>query len=135
MLDYPKHKSFRDYVASLNAFYLSRKELWEVDFIEDGFKWIYADEADKNIVAFKRLDKKGRAVIVLLNFSGADQQVVIPTDRGARLESLFDTGTLSEEQKNVKIRRIKGEYQAEVVIPAFSGAIYKVCSKNKIIKI
>ena len=135
MLDYPMHKSFRDYVASLNAFYLSRKELWEIDFVEDGFKWIYADEADKNLVAFKRLDKKGRAIIVVLNFSGAEQRVVIPTDRGARLESIFDTGTLSEEQKNVKIHRIKGEYQADVTVPAFSGAVYKVRSKNKIIKI
>ena len=135
MLDYPKHKGFRDYVASLNAFYLSRRELWEIDFLEDGFKWILADEADKNLVAFKRYDKKGRYLTVVLNFSGSTQSIVIPTDRGARLESLFDTGTLSEEQKNVKIKKIDGEYRAEIVMPPFSGAIFKTYSKNKIIKI
>jgi 1,4-alpha-glucan branching enzyme len=135
MLDYPKHKSFRDYVASLNAFYLSRKELWEVDFVEDGFKWILADEADKNLVAFKRYDKKGRYLTVVLNFSGSTQSVVIPTDKGARLESIFDTGTLSEEQKNVKIHKRGDGYTAEIVIPPFSGAIFKTFSKNKIIKI
>ena len=135
MLDYPNHKSFCDYVASLNAFYLSRKELWEIDFIEEGFKWILADEADKNLVAYKRYDKKGKYLTVVLNFSGSTQSVVIPTERGARLESVFDTGTLSEEQRSVKIRRSKGEYSAEIVLPPFSGAIFKKVRGNKKIKI
>ena len=135
MLDYEKHKSFRDFVASLNSFYLAHKELWEIDFIEEGFKWIFADEADKNLVAFKRYDKKGKYLTVVLNFSGSTQSVVINTDRGARMESVFDTGTLSEEQRNVKIKKVDGEYKAEIVIPAFSGAIFKTFSKNKKINI
>ena len=72
MLDYPNHKYFREYVASLNAFYLAHSELWDIDFNEDGFRWILADEADKNLVAFRRIDRKGRSLTVVLNFSGCD---------------------------------------------------------------
>ena len=135
MLDYPNHQSFRDYVAALNAFYLAHSELWDIDFNEDGFRWLLPDEADKNCVAFRRINKKGKDLIVALNFSGGTQSLRINTDKGARLEAIFDTGTLSGEQKNVKINKNGGEYTAEIVLPPFSGAIFKKNSGNKKIHI
>ena len=135
ILDYPNHKYFREYVASLNAFYLAHSELWDIDFVDDGFKWILADEADKNLVAFRRINRKGRYLTVILNFSGCDQEIVIPTERGLRLESVFDTGTFSEEQRNVKIQKCDGGYNARITVPAFSGIIYKRVTANKKIKI
>ena len=135
MLDYPDHKYFREYVASLNAFYLAHSELWDIDFVEDGFKWLLPDESDKNLVAFKRYNKKGKYLTVFLNFSGCTQTVVIPTDKGVALESVFDTGTLSEAEKNVKIYKDNDEYKATVSVPPFSGVIYKTRSSNKKINI
>ena len=135
MLDYPDHKHFREYVASLNAFYLAHSELWDIDFVEDGFKWLLPDEADKNLVAFKRYNKKGKYLTVVLNFSGCTQTIDIPTDKGVRLESAFDTGTLSEEQKNVNIRKENGEYRATISVPPFSGVIYKKVNSNKKINV
>ena len=135
MLDYPMHRHFRDYVASLNGFYLAHSELWEIDFDPEGFSWILADEADKNLVAFRRINNKGKYLTVVLNFSGETQSVVIPTEKGTRLESVFDTGNLSEEQRSVKINKSKIDYTAEVVLPPFSGAIFKKINSNKKIKI
>ncbi len=135
MLDYPNHKYFREYVASLNAFYLAHSELWDIDFHEDGFRWILADEADKNLVAFRRIDRKGRSLTVVLNFSGCDQEIIIPTDKGIRLQSVFDTGDFSEEQRNVKIRKRGDGYSATIRVSAFSGIIYKNVKSNKKIKI
>lgn len=134
MLDYPDHMHFREYVASLNAFYLDHSELWEIDFVEDGWKWLLPDEADKNLVAFKRLNKKGKELIVVLNFSGSTQQATLPCKKGIRLESVFDTGDLSPEQRSVKILKSGDEYRAEVVVPPFSGVIFKQVNSNKKIK-
>ena len=131
MLDYPDHKYFREYVASLNAFYLDHSELWEIDFVEDGFKWLLPDEADKNLVAFKRLNKKGKELTVVLNFSGSTQHAVISCSKGLRLESVFDTGDFSPEQRTVKIEKQGKEYRAEVVVPPFSGVIFKQVNSNK----
>ena len=134
MLDYPDHKHFREYVASLNAFYLDHSELWEIDFVEDGFKWLLPDEADKNLVAFKRLNKKGKELTVVLNFSGCTQHAVISCKKGLRLESVFDTGDFSPEQRCVKIEKQGKEYRAEVIVPPFSGIIFKQVNSNKKIK-
>ncbi len=135
MLDYPNHKYFREFVASLNAFYLDHSELWDIDFVEDGWRWLLPDEADKNLVAFNRINKKGKELTVILNFSGCDQTVVIPCGRGVSLESVFDTGELNPEMRSVKINKQGGEYKAEITVPPFSGVIYKRKTANKKIKI
>ena len=135
MLEYPRHKQFREFVASLNAFYLNNSELWDIDFDEEGFRWLLADEADKNVVAYQRVNKKGKYLTVLLNFSGGEQRVTIPVDRAVRLESVFDTGNLSEEQKNVTVYKNGGKYYADITLSPFSGAIYKRITKNKKINV
>ena len=135
MLDYPNHTYFRDFTAALNHFYLANRELWELDFDPSGFEWILADEADKNSVVFKRLDKKGRALYVALNFSGGTQYMTIPVARGVKLESAFDTGNFSPEEKNIKIEKNEYGYFANLVLPPYSGIIYKKINANKKIKI
>ena len=135
MLDYPNHTYFRDYTAALNHFYLANRELWELDFDPSGFEWILADEADKNSVVFKRLDKKGRALYVALNFSGGTQYMTIPVIRGVKLESAFDTGNFSPEEKSIKIEKTENGYFANLVLPPYSGIIYKKINANKKIKI
>ncbi len=135
MLEYPNHKAFREYVASLNSFYLKHSELWDIDFDEDGFRWLLADEADKNLVAYRRLNRKGEYLIVVLNFSGSEQHITIPTERGARLEVQFDTGRVGEAEKSLPIIKSGDSYHADIKIPGFSGAIYKLYKSKKKIKI
>ena len=135
LLDYPKHKQFSEYVASLNSFYLAHSELWEIDFDEAGFKWLLADEADKNVVAYRRLNRKGNDLYVALNFSGGTQNVYINAERGGKLEAIFDTGDFSPEQKSICIHKHDGGYGANLVLPPFSGAIYKRTTNTKKIKI
>ena len=135
MLDYPNHKQFREYVAALNRFYLGHSELWDIDFDEEGFRWLLADEADKNVVAYQRVNRKGQYLTVLLNFSGCEQRVTIPTEKGLRLESVFDTGNLSEEQRSAKIYTVNGQHYADIVLSPFSGVIYKKIIKNKKINV
>ena len=135
MLDYPNHKQFREYVAALNSFYLGHSELWDIDFDEEGFKWLLADEADKNVVAYQRVNRKGQYLTVLLNFSGCEQRVTIPTEKGLRLESVFDTGNLSEEQRSAKIYTVNGQHYADIVLSPFSGVIYKKIIRNKKINV
>jgi len=69
LLDYPMHSNLKRYVRELGAFYLATPALWEVDFSWDGYKWICEKDRDQNIIAFLRTDKKGRNIVVVINFA------------------------------------------------------------------
>ncbi len=72
MLKYPLHKKLYEYNVKLNNIYTSTPSLYEVDYSWQGFSWISADEANNNIISFKRFDKQGNVLICIVNFSGND---------------------------------------------------------------
>ena len=99
MLDYPMHFSLREFVRALNAFYLENPPLYERDFSPEGFVWLLADEADKNVVAYRRQDARGESLLCVISFSGAAQSVCLPSVEGESYTVVFDsmgdkTGTL-----------------------------------------
>ncbi len=69
LLDYDMHKKYHDYVRELNRFYLKNSELWENDTSWEGFEWITVDDSDGNVLVFKRIDKQGKEIICVFNFS------------------------------------------------------------------
>ena len=68
LLDYDRHRQMQDYVRTLNHFYLDNSSMWNNDSDWNGFKWISADDRDNSIIAFRRIDRRGREVICLYNF-------------------------------------------------------------------
>ncbi|MBR2465646.1 MAG: 1,4-alpha-glucan branching protein GlgB [Clostridia bacterium] len=133
MLDYPKHRAFREYVRALNSFYLSRRELWSYDFSGEGFEWIYPDEAEKNTVAYKR--KAGRdELTVIVNLSGSEQYLKIPIkQKSVGLEVLFESS--SGASQALSVFSDNGQKYTEIKIDAFSAAIFNEISLTKNYKI
>ncbi|MBQ8321276.1 MAG: 1,4-alpha-glucan branching protein GlgB [Clostridia bacterium] len=134
MLDYETHRAFRDYVIALNAFYLRTKELWELDFSPEGFRWLLADEADKNLVAFRRYSKSGEYITVILNFSGAEQTVRIDTAPAKELSVIFDTGNTSLDERHFPIVKEGLSCFAEVKVGRLCGMILREQTDKIIIK-
>ena len=66
---YPKHVFTHRYVKELNKYYKSTPALWENDSDWDGFKWHVVDDNNNNVFAFSRIDKSGKEVLVVTNFS------------------------------------------------------------------
>lgn len=69
MLDYPRHSQMKDYVRSLNHFYLENRPLWEIDDSWDGFEWIDPDRCEDNTLSYIRKSADGEELIILLNFA------------------------------------------------------------------
>ena len=83
LTDFESHRKLQRYNRDLNRFYLDTPALYEIEDSWDGFEWIAPDESDKNVIAFQRKDRKGNAVIVLINFSGVDYDAYrLGVDRG-----------------------------------------------------
>lgn len=121
MLDYPSHEHMRTYVSALNAFYLSSPSLWELDFSEKGFKWICADESERNLVAYKRYSADGEPLIVILNFSGSDQVLPITSEPDKKVKIAFET-----EPGVCKLGIAKGTPpRTNVTLSRFSGVILR----------
>ena len=68
LLGYDRHQQLHDWVRELNRFYLENRPLWHNDTDEDGFRWIRMDDVEHSSVAFRRIDRKGRELIVICNF-------------------------------------------------------------------
>lgn len=74
LLDYEKHAKMQRFVAELNNFYLSRRELWECDDSWNGFQWIDADNRDESIFSARRIDKKGNELIAIINLTPVERE-------------------------------------------------------------
>lgn len=91
MTDFEMHGKLRHFAETLNNLYLERRELWDDDFSWGGFEWIFADRYEDNLLAFRRKDRRGNELIVIINFSATDRNNYrVPVSRGA-YELILDT--------------------------------------------
>ena len=122
MTDYPLHAAMREYVAALNRFYLEQNALWELDFEEEGFRWILADDAQRNLVAYRRIGISGDEVVVAVSFSGGPNYgVELPVEEG-EWEVVFATGEAAPEMRQASRN---GKTVLILDLPRFGGAVMK----------
>ncbi|MCT2150273.1 1,4-alpha-glucan branching protein GlgB [Dermabacter vaginalis] len=69
LLDFPLHQGVNDYVRDLNRVQRTYPALFELDQEGAGFRWLDADAAGHNLVAFARYDRAGNPVVAIINFS------------------------------------------------------------------
>ena len=97
LLERGEHSALQAYFAAANEFYLSSPELWEQDFVPEGFRWMRSDDYSENTAAFMRRDRSGNYLICVFNFSPVPRHgyfLEVP-DRGDYdkvFSSIYDTG-------------------------------------------
>ena len=137
MTKYPRHIEMQRFVRELNNFYLATPELWEIDDSWDGFEWIEADMADLNVISYRRKDKKGHEIIVVLNFAPVLREgfrVRVP--KMGRYEEIMTTDKYEFGGKNhlnegaIRTRNAidgegKRENEIEITLPALGGVILR----------
>jgi 1,4-alpha-glucan branching enzyme len=70
LLEYAEHAGLQSLVRDLNRVYRETPALWERDFDGSGFRWLEANDAANNVLAFARWDESGeRPVVCVLNLS------------------------------------------------------------------
>jgi 1,4-alpha-glucan branching enzyme len=74
LTEYEMHAKFKEYVKTLNHFYLQTPSFWEIEDSWAGFSWITPGDYQGNTVAFQRMDVSGGAVVCLFNFSPVNRE-------------------------------------------------------------
>jgi len=70
LLEYAEHQGVQSLIRDLNHIYRSQPALYEVDFDPRGFRWLEANDAANNVLAFARVDDRGEnPVVCVLNLS------------------------------------------------------------------
>ena len=133
LLKYPKHKAMSEYVKKLNKFYLRHSELYEIENSWEGFIWINPDDKDNNCLTYIRRNKKGKEIIVIINFSGSDLvDYRIGAKRGkykevfnSDLEEFGGNGCTNKDIKTDKIAYNGFKDSLKMRIPKLSIVIIK----------
>lgn len=137
MIQYPRHTEMQRFVRELNRFYLATPELWEIDDTWDGFEWIEPDMADLNVLSYRRKDKKGHEIIVVLNFAPVVREnFKVRVPKMGRYEEIMTTDKYEFGGKNrlneeaVRTRAVFGadgkrENEIEITLPALGGVIFR----------
>jgi 1,4-alpha-glucan branching enzyme len=93
LLERAEHVGIQELVRDLNLRYREEPALWEVDFEPAGFRWLEANDADANVIAFARLAAEGtRTLVCICNFSPVSRpgyRVGLPRD--GRWRELLNT--------------------------------------------
>jgi 1,4-alpha-glucan branching enzyme len=93
LLERPEHAGIQRLVRDLNNVYRSEPALYEVDFEPHGFRWLDANDVQRNVVAFLRVaaDDK-RAIACACNLSPVPrEQYRIGLPHGGRWRELINT--------------------------------------------
>ncbi|MBO4954417.1 MAG: 1,4-alpha-glucan branching protein GlgB [Clostridia bacterium] len=95
LLDYDSHRKFQTFVRELNLFYLAHPQLWQEDFSEKGFSWIAGDDCENSVLAFRRLDRRKRELIAVVNFTPVKREgYLIGVNHAGEYQEVFNTDAL-----------------------------------------
>ncbi len=137
MLEHEQHAKLHTFVRDLNRLYAKHSELWELDNCWDGFEWVEVDNADESILALRRKNKKGEALLAVINFTPVERENhPIPVPPKASYSVLLDTmdekyGGYKKTTHSTRAKKnADGNYTIRVNLPAHGAIIFKEKTKN-----
>ena len=129
LLDYPKHRELHEFYKELFAFYKNNDAFYSIDDNWTGFEWLDADNADNDVIAYKRKGASGEEIIAVISFNGgAIKNYVLPVD-GKKYKVVFNSddkrfGGLNKVKKTVynaqKAKDLKKPYKISLEMPKLS---------------
>ncbi len=143
LLDYPAHKQMLECTKDLNWLYRKHSSFWEDDQSWDGFKWICHDDKNQNIIVFRRIDKKGKEVITICNFSPVkrtDYRFGVP--KKGKYKQIFTTDDIKYGGSGVNNDIVSSEdipshgydNSISITVPAMSTTFFAIAGGRFIAK-
>ena len=140
MLEYPRHTEMQRFVKKLNRVYVDSPELWEIDDGWDGFRWIYANSDDMNMVAYARRSTSGSEILSVVNYSPVTRgNFIIEVDEAGVYDVIVNSDKPEFGGKNImpyeyitsEVREEDGRNVLRFDLPEMSGVMLKKRVKKR----
>ncbi len=136
LLDDANHAALQAYSKELLKMYREYSALWELDNDSRGFQWINADDTDKSLYSYIRMNSRGKDnLAVVVNFTPIerdDYRMGLPKEAKCTLVLNSDEirfgGTGAKVSKTVKAEKIEWDnqpYSIGFTLPPFGAVVYK----------
>ncbi|MGN0985448.1 MAG: 1,4-alpha-glucan branching protein GlgB [Candidatus Enterenecus sp.] len=134
LLDYDKHRQLHDYVRDLNHFYLDHPALWQNDGDWKGFQWIACDDNAQSVIAFRRIDAKGKELIVVCNFCPVERKkYAIGVPKAGKYKPVLSSDAAKYGGTGTRLRTVTAkeepmhglDYSVELTLPPLSTVFYE----------
>ena len=144
LLDYDMHKKLQSYTCALNKFYKKNAPLWEIDYGWEGFSWISSDDNTNSVIAFRRIDEKGKEIIAVSNLTTvhrSDYKIGVPV--GGTYEVVFNSDDVefggtgkgtSGKIKTIPVAMHGHEQSLSLELAGMSTIYIKLVRKNAVRK-
>ncbi len=139
LLDYDKHKQFKNYIKDLNEFYLKNTPFWQKDTDWSGFSWIAHDDHSQSVISFIRRDAKGNEIVVVCNFCPVIRKnYLIGVPKEGEYKAIFSSdsakyggkGIRNPKRKTKKIPMHGFSQSISLTLPPLS-TVYYIKTDNK----
>ena len=123
------------FVRDLNLFYLKNTPFWQEDLSWDGFGWISPDDAEKNVISFRRIDSLGNEIIVVCNFCPVKRtKYRIGVFKKGKYKCVFSSDKIIYGGTGARLRSVNSqnikmhgyENSISLTLPAMSVCYYKL---------
>lgn len=132
LLGFFSHLGVQTFVRDLNLLYHKKPALYENDQDWLGFSWIEVDNPLQNFIAFRRVDLKGKALIVLLNFSSNELlKHKLNVEPGRYRIILNSDGEEYGGKGRGSFSPLEGEEEIYVGLAPYSGMILEVLDDKR----
>jgi 1,4-alpha-glucan branching enzyme len=92
LLEHAHHRGAQRLVRDLNLAYREHRALWEIDARPEGFRWLVADDAGANVIAFTRIAAGGEPVVAVSNLSPVPRHdYALPLPRPGEWREILNT--------------------------------------------
>ena len=134
----PEHRQLHNCFKKLNILYRSLKSLWQVDFSNEGFKWMDFQDIDNSIICYARFAEDSRDhVICLLNMTPQiHDNYRVGVEENVPYQEIFSTdgrefggSGVTNPDTCQPIAEPVGQtgYHVKMKIPPLGGIILKPC--------
>ncbi len=134
LLEYDRHRQMQDFVRDLNHLYLQSSSLWNNDSDWNGFRWISVDDCDNSVIAFRRIDRRGRELILVCNFCPVLREGYrLGLPKAGEYEAVLNSDDAKYGGSGTPLSPVTAEktalhglpYSGEFTIPPLSAVFYK----------